>query len=1055
MRNFTPQTETQLLKQFGTEPMIVASVDWVEDGNITFYSDRKIAGQAVEGRILDISILDNVFVLEDNSDSKQISITLDDSDGVLKNIINNNDIHGRSVSISHWDASTPLPDVAILFTGTINSPIIWDEGDRTLKFTILSKIEDAEYGFSLDESIGIPDQPLALQGKAWPLCFGTVTNVPALRLVDRVEGILESPVGIRDFTLVPKLNYLTNCGKCITCRSGSTFNLTDNTSSSNFAPCGNCNRRVCVAVRKLELQIISQTNLQFTTLKITSAGRFPQGQIINLKIDGALFIGFFDGTTADPSSDFIVTRREHAKFSEIGSTTATSVATTINNEVNVLIDTKCGAVKRDLVDINRICDGISLDTDGLPQDQARGVSDFWRVVNAWPSAGFQFIDAGATVKLVTAADVAYVCNLVTSTSIIKVKARKKIGQATRLIDVPDSFWSTRTVDFGTYQTTEIVFPKLLSDISKEWEDDIFVTLKSSEGPLITDILEFLINKYTTFTINRASFDSVKLDLAGWEANFALLDRGNILNLLRDIAFQARCAIYITNGEIFVQFLAKRPTPVDLILESDVENNSLSLEHTSTEDLVTKFVAKWTNDYAQKESIKTVLRWNVGKYGLKEQEFDFFIYDDEELVRTASTFWLLRKSQIWRRLKFKTAIHKLQLETFDNIEVRFNDFSSDDILAHIQGASYDSNDFSISFDCWTPVRSGEQTEYDFAFPDDVDVETIFPSLDDIESGRFDITAPGALTFAPISDLVHPLSGNTRCDNITLLTDVKSLGCYNVRFGGLANKKDRTRNKADQDTPTGEPVLCDIAQSDVISDGGTILGDGAFTGPGSDVLDSEGNVIGQRVEDTNITVEFTRAELFPPGTECPDEPHDEDSDKLEEHGDPADALDTEDPDNDPANDGCNPPVCPTPSPCDVELEDTSECVAQVGVSILFYGIKLIGQAIVTRVDIDQYCFNSDQAATDFFNKMVIIDQAQPKPQLGDTQISMSQLDLLLSGGRPPCNDLGNIREDAAMIQYRQFGPLTLLKFGVPLCNKEPGGGVLESPEIDPCVPPTYLE
>jgi len=123
VRNFTPQTESQLIKDFGTEPMILIGVDWVQDSNITFYTDRAISGQPVAGKILDISILDNVFVLSDNAESKEISITLDDTDGTLKGIINNNDIHNRPVSVYHWDATTPVADRALLFQGVINSPI--------------------------------------------------------------------------------------------------------------------------------------------------------------------------------------------------------------------------------------------------------------------------------------------------------------------------------------------------------------------------------------------------------------------------------------------------------------------------------------------------------------------------------------------------------------------------------------------------------------------------------------------------------------------------------------------------------------------------------------------------------------------------------------------------------------------------------------------------------------------------------------------------------------------------------------------------------------------
>ncbi len=1053
MRNFTPQTETQLLKKFGTEPMIVVAVDWVQDGNEVFYTDRAIAGQPVEGRIIDISILDNVFILSDNSDSKEISMVLDDTDEVLKGIINNNDIHGRPVSIYHWDASTPIADRALLFKGVINSPITWDEGDRTLSLTVLNIIEDAEYGFSLDESLGIANQPLNLQGAAWPLCFGNVVNVPALRLTDVVEGTLETSVGVRDFALVPKYNFVIGCGKCLSCRAGSTYDLDTDTSSANFVPCSNCNRRLCVAQRKLELQIIQQTNFEFKNMVITGADRFPQGVVITLKIDGAKFVGFFNGTTAAPSNSFTITQRIHAKFDEIGLTSATTVAATINAEISNLIDVKCGPATRDFVVLANVCNGIPLDTDGLPQDQAKGVEDFWRVHNAWPSPGFQFIDPGATVTLESAADPTYVCNLIeagtdseglaTFTEVIRVKARKKIGQTTRLVDVPESLYRLRGTDWGPYKTTEIILTKLLSTVDPEWEDDLFVTLNSAVGPDIVEVLEWLIDTYTSFTVNAASFASVQLDLAGWEANFALLDRGNILGLLTDIAFQARCALYVKDNEIFLQFLAKRPTIDDTILESDVENNSLSLGHSNTEDLVTKLTAKWTVDYAQDEKVRTVMRFNVGRYGLKERDFNFFIYNNEAMVRQAALFWLIRKAQIWRRVRFTTPIHKLQLETFDNVEVAFSDFSPNNILGHIEKASYNSADYSISFDCWTPVRSGEQEEYDFAFAEDVDIDTFFPLQEDLDSGAFDTTAPGALVVAPISadpdNPFHPLSGSTGCDGSIAQLGDSIRGCFNVRMGRDTEIPDAPQ----ADTPTGEEELC-------VNDGGNLTQSTETTSDigadGGDVVDAAGNIIRQS---STTTFDVTLGNV-----DC-DTPHDKPSEKIKDTGDPEDALGTEDPDNDPANDGCIQPVCPTPSTCDLEPNIApGDCSASVKIFKQFFGLKLVGQLIVTETTVDQYCFNSNEAARLFFNKMIIVKDAQPKPSLGDTQINLNNLSLLFSV-HPPCKDsTANPREDAALISFRQFGPIGLLNGRLPACDKDPGTGIQDAPLTDPCVEPEYL-
>jgi hypothetical protein len=44
-------------------------------------------------------------------------------------------------------------------------------------------------------------------------------------------------------------------------------------------------------------------------------------------------------------------------------------------------------------------------------------------------------------------------------------------------------------------------------------------------------------------------------MTNYPANFALTQRGNVLDLIEDIAWQSRCVTYIRNGVVYIKYLA--------------------------------------------------------------------------------------------------------------------------------------------------------------------------------------------------------------------------------------------------------------------------------------------------------------------------------------------------------------------------------------------------------------------------------------------------------------------------------------------------------------------
>ena len=100
MRTFTPAMSSVISSLTNLEPVIVVGVEWAGAGSEILYADRDIgtAPSVILGRILQISELDNVLSSTTGGTSA-ISVTLDDTDGTIKSLIDQHDPYGKPATI--------------------------------------------------------------------------------------------------------------------------------------------------------------------------------------------------------------------------------------------------------------------------------------------------------------------------------------------------------------------------------------------------------------------------------------------------------------------------------------------------------------------------------------------------------------------------------------------------------------------------------------------------------------------------------------------------------------------------------------------------------------------------------------------------------------------------------------------------------------------------------------------------------------------------------------------------------------------------------------------
>lgn len=687
----------------GAEPVTIIEVQWTEDGSIYSYSDKDINSN-IKGQIVNVSELDAVVQVQNNADSSQISVTLSDTDNAIHDIMDQNDIHKRPVWVYQWFDGLALTDKVLVFKGQISSPITWREGDRTVSFDVVTRIEDVQVGFSVEEG-GFPIIGSELIGKPWPIVFGAVQNARALRVRSGVRGFLKHGFGIIDPSLNPRIDQIqkTCCPR---------IKLRDDPDPLNdevtaiYGPDPNCECRKLAELAGLQAEKAKQQSFSPTNIEIENGEFFPQGRTLFLQVDDAQLTGTFSGDT------FTTQQKRHPTLSTGEFTLVPVKSFNCNDEVSE--EPAVG---------NEVDEPTCILSQENPAAEASSVSqESWQYYSTMPSGSFYWAEAGSEVYYSTSSEIVYVVSLIPST-VLAVRAWRRFASGERrLVVVPESYYTVRDTDFGTYTVTEVVMERSLNLRGQGWEDEeIYTTVTSSIGPNTVNILEWFIDTYTSYSIDSTSFDAVRTSVDNYPMDFVLQDRRNIFTVLREIAFQARCAIFLRDDTFFLKYLPTEPAPADTIEEADIDVGSLVIGHTDTEDLVTKIIGTFTDDYSLTEPFEVIASYNAAKYGVTTQTYDFYAYTRTDLVEKSVVFWLIRLAQTWRTISFTTDLSELKLEVFDTISIDISDFAPTTISGClIEEARINSENLSIEFTAWTPTLAGTNEKYFAAFPADITV-----------------------------------------------------------------------------------------------------------------------------------------------------------------------------------------------------------------------------------------------------------------------------------------------------------------------------------------------
>lgn len=296
-------------------------------------------------------------------------------------------------------------------------------------------------------------------------------------------------------------------------------------------------------------------------------------------------------------------------------------------------------------------------------------------------------------------------------------------------------------------------------LDPKWSDELFVTSTSQIGANTVDQIKYILDTYTDVQHDAgdisSTFDSVEGDLAGTPSHWALQKSQDPIRLVRDICFQAMCAIRFELNKATLVNVAKQPSGVEVILDpTNTHFDSIETAETPIRDIATKLVGTYNEDYFT-SSKEVERKHNTDIYGVRERRHDYFIYNNVTPVSNSLLFWARRFGNQWRTIKTASFSEGANLEVFDYLKTNyyFDAFNWD--RGMVTGLRYTPIEDKVDLEVWFPIKAGDSREtpeawgYNFEKPTEgvayKNSADAFKELDVsiVEDGKADLSAREAI------------------------------------------------------------------------------------------------------------------------------------------------------------------------------------------------------------------------------------------------------------------------------------------------------------------------
>lgn len=645
---------SNLSTQYGSEPIIVVTILWApiggvnqftdiplqsggyiinvtntSEGQLSYYSDKAI-GTSYPAKILEISEITFDVDFSGNSNTSTVTVTLDDSDGAILNILSTSSIHLRPAAVYVYINE----NLTLLFEGQIVSDFRWSDKNRQVVFNFLSYVQAKEVGFSPEQG-WVEDLPLEMIGRNWPFGFGDVVKYPCLRINYTPTCVLTEPIGIMDGSLNVEIARLMAV-KAYMVGIAQFYALAAlEALFSGYPDIGQQMTDLMNQALVYVQEVITQTaNLQ---------------DILEEQVLYAHGLVFGPGGVSGGQGKVQVLTDVPLKLSGLfscGDLVLHGSLTPLPGRVGLLE-----------------IDGV---THPIPGSKTWGDNYF-----PPDKDPFTFEDAGTNITFLGAYACRYLVNALPS-NVQGVYAYRLFGGFRRLTPVPSIYYNIISVtpspesavtSYPIFPATIVETTQPLSTLRNQgWEDDLYVSYSSSVGPNFQDIMNFLISNYTIFSANPNTLASIPV----FQCSFVLQEQKDVMQVIKEICYQCNTAVWLYQNVFYFNYMPDfNGTSMNVSL-SNILQDSVEISISPTENIVTNMKGAWQPNYQYDIKNYVVIRYNDNIYGTFPLETDFYCFQDPTSVRTAMANWIYRKGNIWKRIKISVPMPYIQLDIFDNV-----------------------------------------------------------------------------------------------------------------------------------------------------------------------------------------------------------------------------------------------------------------------------------------------------------------------------------------------------------------------------------------------------
>lgn len=793
MRQLSPDVVTYLNTQYGTEPVSVVKVYWSET-DIVNYGDKADPLNFVEGKLLELSPIDDIVTLNGSGSSRSITFTLDDTDGTLLERLNNKDVYQTKVDVYQSFAGMSLASAVRMFTGFINTPVDWSEGERKATFTVISRLDDAEFGAEMGVAgVKLHEFYDRLEGITLPFIVGNVYRYPGTAFSMPPRGVI-----LKGFAYVNKELY------------DAEIIAIGQEQQKAIQQAGFCyNGGVLADLRRAEAEAAGDTEgaQGYQQEREQWYQQYVQysNEVVQLGIDQTTLRVDYEekkkySYESQPVQIYVDSIRKDTPAQN-----ATPQEIELLYRVEIGGDQYVATYSYNFLNITRpASQDYKAGTAFVSQVYDKTVT---RITESRANAQrFKWYDAGTQFRDVTG-KIKYFFGL-------NCQVQRVYGKSRGVkVALPNGMWTPKTFDIKNNQDEVVAnlagieVPVLTSILNPAGEpvfdgDEVWADLKGNADTL-GEVIEAAVAYSANLEIDEATFISEVGPYNGRTLSGVFAGQTGVLDFIRDVCYQNRIAVWIDGNTLKFRDMSKKPTPVDVITPADVEEKTLVMGMTNTDGLVTKYTGLYRPRWDAEQPNQISFRYNVLKYGLREKSYNFWLFGNPEAVFQSAGFWCVYEGTCWKTLTMRVGGNKLGLETNDAVSLEnFNGlFSRDNVVGIVTSAVYNSDSHSVDLSIWLPIRAGEMTEFEFAYPAQADKVAFDKYTGDFLSGNpfFEtrippLTAP--FTYVPSFtryDLAIPFYGQ-HLGNAVPQVDPVGTGVFDqARPPGLKTINDKDQKK----------------------------------------------------------------------------------------------------------------------------------------------------------------------------------------------------------------------------------------------------------------------